>query len=346
MVSGRSGEEWFHGRRRFTSGIAAGAACMASGLFPWGSSGYGPEWLESTSLLGPAPLAAQDQVEIPAPEAVTFDTTKDGVVVKGTFYGGTNKDETVPVLMVHDFGKHNRGEFHRLASGLQKAAGHAVLSVDLRGHGESTLRKKPDGTEETLSPDKLKTADFAAMIAADLEVAKRFLMSKHHAKELNIDRLVVIGAGQLGSVVALNWTYQDWSWKQTPFLRQGQDVKALVMLSPASGFKTLKTAPAFTHPFITSGLSVLMVGGRGESEYKQLYNRFSGKGRYKPDDEKPEERAKRQDLFMYPIETELRGAALLSPELPVNNYILQFINLRIVQRADDFPWKSREKKVG
>jgi alpha-beta hydrolase superfamily lysophospholipase len=266
--------------------------------------------------------------------------------VKGTYYGGTNKDETVPILMVHDFGKHNRGEFHRLALGLQKAAGHAVLSIDLRGHGESTLRKKLDGTEETLTSDKLKPADFTAMVAADLEVAKRFLMTKHHAKELNIDRLVVVGAGQMGSVVALNWTYQDWSWKQTPFLRQGQDVKALVLLSPVSAFKTLKTTPAFTHPYITSGLSVLLVAGRGESEYKQLYNRFSGKGRYKPDEEKPEERAKRQDLYMYAIETDLRGAGLLSPELPVNNYILQFIRLRVVERGEDFPWKSRERKVG
>lgn len=353
MASKRSGGEWFHERRTLVSGLSAGVAGLAAsgGLGGGLGSGLGSGLVSGLGLFGPSSLfapsslAAQEQVEIPAPESVTLDTTKDGVVVKGTYYGGTNKDETVPVLMVHDFGKHNRGEFHRLALGLQKAAGHAVLSIDLRGHGESTLRKKMDGTEETLTPDKLKPADFLAMIAGDLEVAKRYLMSKHHAKELNIDRLVVIGAGPMGSVIALNWTFQDWNWKQTPFLRQGQDVKALVLLSPASGFKSLKTAPSFAHPYITSGLSVLLVAGRGESEYKQLYNRFSGKGRYKPDDDKPEERAKRQDLFMYPIETELRGAGLLSPELPVNNYILQFIKLRIVQRGDDFPWKSRERKI-
>ena len=346
MASERAGSEWFHGRRRFAGGLAAGAAGLAAwnGLENGFVSNLGG--IGGSLLFAPRPLVAQEQVEIPAPESVTLDTTKDGVVVKGTYYGGTNKDETVPILMVHDFGKHNRGEFHRLALGLQKAAGHAVLSIDLRGHGESTLRKKLDGTEETLTSDKLRPADFTAMVAADLEVAKRFLMTKHHAKELNIDRLVVVGAGQMGSVVALNWTYQDWSWKQTPFLRQGQDVKALVLLSPVSAFKTLKTTPAFTHPYITSGLSVLLVAGRGESEYKQLYNRFSGKGRYKPDEEKPEERAKRQDLYMYAIETDLRGAGLLSPELPVNNYILQFIRLRVVERGEDFPWKSRERKVG
>lgn len=341
MTSDRAGAEWFRGRRRFAGGLAAGAAGLAATGYLGDSLGWGG----GGGIWGPSQVAAQDQVEIPAPESVTLDTTKDGVSIKGTFYGGTNKDETVPILMVHDFGKHNRGEFHRLALGLQKAAGHAVLSIDMRGHGESTLRKRPDGVEETLTPDRLKPADFAAMIAMDLEVAKRFLMAKQHAKELNIDRLVVIGAGQMGSVVALNWTYQDWSWKQTPFLRQGQDVKALVLLSPASGFKSLKTSPAFTHPYVTSGLSVLLVASRTESEYKQLHNRFNGKGRFKADDASPEERAKRQDLFMYPIDTELRGTALLSPELPVNKYILQFINLRVVQRGEDFPWKSRERKT-
>jgi pimeloyl-ACP methyl ester carboxylesterase len=340
MASNHVESEWFRGRRRFTSGLAAGAAGLAATGYLGDSIGGS----RVASPWGPAAAAAQDQVEIPAPESVTLDTTKDGVVIKGTYYGGTNKEETVPVLMIHDFGKHNRGEFHRLALGLQKAAGHAVLTIDMRGHGESTLRKKLDG-DETLVPDKLKPADFAAMIALDLEAAKRFLMAKQHAKELNIDRLVVIGAGQMGSVVALNWTHQDWSWKQTPFLRQGQDVKALVLLSPASGFKTLKTTPAFTLPYITSGLSVLLVASRTESEYKQLHNRFNGKGRYKPDDESPEERGKRQDLFMYPIDTELRGTALLSPELPVNNYILQFINLRVVQRGEDFPWKSRKRET-
>ena len=41
-------------------------------------------------------------------------------------------------------------------------------------------------------------ADFAAMAKFDLEAAKKILMEKNNAGELNINQLVVIGAGPIG----------------------------------------------------------------------------------------------------------------------------------------------------
>lgn len=300
----------------------------------------------ATGLALPFPhvVGAQDEPEIPEPENVTLETTKDGFVLKATYYGGTNKEDTVPIIMVHDYGEgHGRGEFHRLALGLQKARGHAVLVPDLRGHGDSTRRRLPDGSDRDVKYDQLRPTDFGAMITADLEETKRFLMRRHNSKQLNIDKLVVVGAGAMGSVVALNWVHQDWSWKQTPFLKQGQDVKALVLLSPANNFKSLKTQQVFSHPYIAAKLSLMLVGGRAEQDIKQLYNKFKAKHAPTPEDEA--ERVKHQDLFYFLEDTDLRGAALLAPELPVNRNILQFIDLRIVQKAEDFPWKSRERKT-
>lgn len=321
--------EWFRDRRRFVQSSVAGS--LGALAIYGGSAGI------------PLATLGQDTEEIPAPENVTLDTTKDGFVLKATYYGGTNKEDTVPVLMVHDYGEHGRGEFHRLALGLQKARGHAILTLDLRGHGESTRRRGPNDSDREVTWDQLKPLDFAAMIAADLEEAKRFLMRKHNAKQLNIEKLVVIGAGAMGSVVALNWVHQDWSWKQTPFLKQGQDVKALVLLSPANNFKTLKTAQVFAHPYIAGKLSIMLVGGRSESDIKQLYNKFKAKHAPVPEDEK--ERVKHQDLFYFLEDTDLRGAGLLGPELQVSRNILQFIDLRIVQKSDDFTWQSRERKT-
>lgn len=287
--------------------------------------------------------AAQEKPELPPPENVTLETTKDGFVLRATYYPGTNKEDSVPIIMVHDYGQHSRAEFHRLALGLQKNRGHAVLVPDLRGHGDSTRRRMPDGSDKEVAYDQLKPNDFAAMIAMDLEECKRFLMRKHHAKELNIEKLVVVGAGPMGSVVALNWVHQDWSWKQTPFLKQGQDVKALVLLSPANNFKTLKTAQVFSHPYIAAKLSVMLVGGKTESDVKQLHNKFKAKHAPMPEDEA--ERVRNQDLFLVLEETDLRGAALLGPELKVSPTIMQFIDLRIVNKSEDFPWKSRERKT-
>ncbi|MFO0904855.1 MAG: alpha/beta fold hydrolase [Pirellulales bacterium] len=284
---------------------------------------------------------AQDKIEIPEPESVSFET-KDGVVIRATYYGGTNKEETVPIIMVHDFGG-QRGDFHRLALGLQKARGHAILVPDLRGHGESTRRRGPDGNDMDLSPDKLKPSDYAAMIAGDLEECKKFLMKKHNGKELNIEKLVVVGAGPMGTVVALNWVHQDWSWKQTPFLKQGQDVKALVLLSPANTFKSLKTAQVFSHPYIAAKLSVMLVGSKTESDIKQIYNKF--KAKHAPTPETVEEQVKHQDLFYFLEDTEVRGAKLLAPELQVNKNILTFIDYRIVNKAEDYPWKSRDRNA-
>ncbi|MFO0817432.1 MAG: alpha/beta fold hydrolase [Pirellulales bacterium] len=287
---------------------------------------------------------AQEKPEIPPPENVTLDTTKDGFVLRATYYPGTNKEDSVPIIMVHDYGQHHgRADFHRLALGLQKNRGHAVLVPDLRGHGDSLRRRMPDGSDKEVSYDQLKPTDFAAMIAMDLEECKRFLMRKHHAKELNIEKLVVVGAGPMGSVVALNWVHQDWSWKQTPFLKQGQDVKALVLLSPANNFKTLKTTHVFSHPYIAAKLSVMLVGGKTESDVKQLHNKFKAKHAPVPEDEA--ERVRNQDLFLFLEETDLRGAALLGPELQVSPTIMRFIDLRIVNKAEDFPWKSRERKT-
>ena len=47
-----------------------------------------------------------------------------------------------------------------------------------------------------------------------MEAIKRFLMTKHNAGELNIDKLCVVGV-EFG-LVAVNWAAHDWSWPSWP----------------------------------------------------------------------------------------------------------------------------------
>ena len=75
-----------------------------------------------------------------APEPVaTKITTVDGVKLNATFYPSPKKNSPV-VIMVHPIGEGKNSkaaEWRSLAESLQ-AANYAVMTFDLRGHGEST----------------------------------------------------------------------------------------------------------------------------------------------------------------------------------------------------------------
>ena len=59
----------------------------------------------------------------------------------------------------------------------------------------------------------------------------------------------------------------------------------------------------------------------------------------------PEERLKKQDLFLIPAATDMQGTKLLDRDLPINRNIAGFIDLRIVKQKRELPkWSEREIK--
>ena len=171
------------------------------------------------------------------------------------------------------------------------------------------------------------------MVRRDMEAIKSFLVEKNNAGELNIDKLCVVGA-DMGAVVAMNWAQLDWSWPVFPGGKQGQDVKALVLISPESNFKGYRTIEAINDPQIRSDLAVLLIAGhkssRNTDEVNKLYRHFS---KYHQDKSSPA-------LEKLLPETKLQGAALLGEKsLGVEDAIVKFIN----QQADrPFPWAERK----
>jgi hypothetical protein len=80
---------------------------------------------------------------VPLPETVQF-TTCDWVQIQGTFYPPIEKKKGLTVLMLQDEGARRSDEnWERLARALQKQ-GHAVLTFDFRGHGDSTVIQQPN----------------------------------------------------------------------------------------------------------------------------------------------------------------------------------------------------------
>jgi pimeloyl-ACP methyl ester carboxylesterase len=265
--------------------------------------------------------------------------TKDGVSVRATFYLGSAKKESVPIIMLHG-AEGQRGDFHSLATYLQ-GQGHSIIVPDLRGHGDST---RAEGVTQPLDAEKFNRQSYESMVL-DVEACKKYLMEKNNAGELNIDQLCVIGA-ELGAIVAVRWAALDWSVQDLPAYRQGKDVKALVLLSPLNSFKGITIRDALKHPALESQLSMMIVAGakdKSASEAKRLHNSLLAHHPKVSDDD--EDRLKKQEVFLVQPDTPLSGTKLLGPGLPVQQNIAKFIELRLVNRKSEFPWTERKSPL-
>lgn len=271
--------------------------------------------------------AAEDEKDKPLPPQEVTLTTSDGVALVATYYPSKLGKQAVPVLLLHAY-KGNRGDLAELALKLQEV-GHAVIAPDLRGHGDSS---GPEG--------ELRADDFAAMAMrrGDLQAVKNFLFDQNNAGKLNIDKLCVVGL-EMGAAVALNWALTDWSWPPLASGKQGQDVKALVLISPTWSFNGLRINHAVAHPQIRSQLSVLLITGRRNSrlvrEARRLYNAFD---RYHAEPRRDE--PDKQTLWLKTPATSLQSTELLDERgLEVPDMIAEFIELRLVDQ--NFPWADR-----
>jgi pimeloyl-ACP methyl ester carboxylesterase len=288
-------------------------------------------------IVGSAVALAQDKnaaSKTPPPEPVDM-ATLDGVALKATFYPGTKGNQTVPVVLLHMF-KGSRKDYQKLALYLQ-SQGHAVLVPDLRGHGDST---KVQGMARPLEADSLPRAGFLGMAEGDMEACKKFLVERNNKGELNIEKLCLVGA-EMGAVVAADYAQLDWSWPVLATGKQGQDVKALVLISPVWSFHGLQMKQAMADPNVRGGISVLIVVGkekaRDAAEANRLYSTFK---RYHPDADA--EKAADRSLFFMELDTSLQGTKILDENLRLDEMIAKFIQLRLVDQS--FPWKERGKK--
>ncbi len=292
-----------------------------AGVFFWGTVSWG--YAQSS----------KEPATIPAPKDLALET-RDGVILRATYYPSLLGKEAVAVLLLHDF-EGSRADLSPLALVLQRA-GHAVLTLDLRGHGESTSLK---GSARTLSTNQLGNEDFQLMVSQDIERAKRFLREENNEGRLNLEKLCVVGVG-MGATLAMEWARLDWSWPPLVTYKQGQDVKALVLISPKFTFRGLSAANLFKHPQASRRISALIIFGEAKSEALQDAKRIHGMfERLQPKAEKPEHRT----LFFIPQKTNLQATRLIDEKnlraFKIDQLVLNFIYARLVNQ--DYPWTER-----
>ncbi len=123
-------------------------------------------------------------------EDVTL-TTSDGWELQGTYSApDAKKASGRGVVLLHGLNG-RRTDWKPVADKLAKA-GHAVLAIDLRGHGKA----KKDGKQA--STKDFKDADYAAMVE-DVRAAAEHLLGRKDAK---IESIVLAGGG-LGANLAV-----------------------------------------------------------------------------------------------------------------------------------------------
>jgi len=254
--------------------------------------------------VSPAPAQQQDKPKLPVKKDVTYET-EDGVILKASYWAGINGKETVPVILLH--GSHgNRQDFNALAEFLQEH-NCAVLAPDLRGHGDSTqISESP----RTLQAAEMSPAAFADMIE-DVEASKKFLMAKNNSGELNIDKLCLVGA-DMGGVVGANWAIDDWNWPPLAVGKQGQDVKAIVLLSPPERFKSLRMLEPLSDRSVRSRIAFyIAVGNQDPTAVREATKLYTHLKKYHPTPVKAED----QDLFFdRRINSRMQGTKLLGKE--------------------------------
>jgi alpha-beta hydrolase superfamily lysophospholipase len=273
----------------------------------------------------------------PAPQEIA-PKTRDGVQLAGTFYPPAKPGrEVVPVILLHGY-KGSRADMQSLAEKLQDA-GHAALSLDLRGHGGSTKQTMPNGKDREIDPVRLNKADLEGMWRQDVEAAKSFLMEENNKGEVNIDKLCIVGA-DLGAVVATNWAMLDWSWPPLATGKQGQDVKAVVLLSPPKTVRGLTIMPAIGKREIANKLSWLVVYGEQETNAKDAKAVAGQLEKWLPKPP-PEDVKEKQALYILPLPTNLQGAKLLAADnFKVAPQVMTFIERRLTSKS--LPWMNRK----
>ena len=299
-------------------------------------------WLSTSVLIG------QDskKQDIENPETVVL-VTKDNVELRAEWFPGKPGKTTVPVILIHDWAG-NRKDLYSMADYLHREKGFSVIVPDLRGHGQSTSRKNSD--KEIKAKDFRKN-DFIGFLE-DIEACKRFLVAKNNLGEVNIDLLVIGAVGKM-SPFAVDYTLRDWQWTPLAGVKQGQDVKAIVMISPEKRFKSASMTPAFRIPLISGKnaepIPMLLTWGKRHAltsrEGQSIYSTLIGSRREDaaaiPDDEK----WKQLTVIKREYNSKSSGRDLVKEKSKlISGDIGLFIEKKVADRKDEFRWQDRSRK--
>ncbi len=291
-------------------------------------------------LAAPRSVRAQavDPNKIPAPRDVTF-TTKDRINLAGTYLGSNLGREAPVIVFLHREGGNRLVWTKGIAPALQQE-GYAVITVDLRGHGQSKVDAGANDGRRRRN-DKLVPLDYKHMVEFDLEPVKSFMYEDHQAERLNMNKTGLVGA-EMGAAVAVWYAMLDWQKPPHPDgigpnrTPRGQDIRAIALLTPENVPGLPYPQPLIVLRNPEWDIHLLVAVGdqdkKGLREAERIYELFTKLGK-NPD---------RSYMQIYP--GELKGADLLTPkELNVSAHLSKFFEKSLKSLPAN--WRDRKSKI-
>ena len=299
--------------------------------------------LGTIGFIGRAKADAAD-----APPDVSRETfrTSDGWTIYASYYKAyktdklrTDLSERAVVVLLHGE-EGNRVGWDKSSAPPGKPSfpvllhtlGYAVLTVDLRKHGESVVK----GREESL-----QGADWGRMMA-DLVAVKEFIFAEHQEKRLNMNKLGIIACDKSAPLAA---AFAEYDWKQPPHddsplaanrTPRGQDVKFLGLISPESSAGGLQGSRSLGYFSKIPDLSLLVcIGTKDPKDKKHAETLFQTISSKKVNEDrvlllKPELKDRGLDVM---------GKAINEVEVPM----VKFMETHLLQL--ECPWQDRRSRL-
>jgi len=218
----------------------------------------------------------------------------DGLPIHITYYPVSAKESVTgtmnaPVVVLLHAGDESRLQWDKSSStgsnpsfpAKLQASGYAVITVDLRKHGESVIK----GKEEPVA-----APDYEKMVLGDMVAVKNFLYEEHQAQRLNMNKLGIVGVGMSAPVAA---AFAEYDWRQIPYddsptpqgrTPRGQDVRALVLISPEQNVAKVSASKSLQYlrnPNFKIALMIVVGAGdtQGQKPADQLFKVFTATNR-------------------------------------------------------------------
>lgn len=271
----------------------------------------------------------------------------DGWRLAATYYESTEGREASVVILLHGEGGNRLVWTNNFAKRLQDE-GYAVLAFDFRKHGQSVLPgidALPPAARPRVAAQGLNNADYVAMAAIDLDAAKKFLMQEHQDQKLNIRKTAIVAA-DISVPIAATYAVADWQkapYPDAPTLAartpKGQDVRALVLISPADNLPGLRAGQAYNalRAPLWNVAVLVAVGDQDPQDRgtaRKIHQQLAATA------------GNDRRMYLKNYKTKFRGTDLIGQRLGVEEHMLAFLEEHVKRlNSDNDAWRDRKSPL-
>jgi hypothetical protein len=169
-------------------------------------------------------------------------------------------------------------------------------------------------------------------------------VSKNDEGELNLNKLCLVGSG-MGASVAANWALTDWSYPPLAVGKQGQDVKAVAMISPRWTYNGLLMQGPMQFRALKERVAWMIVYGDKDPKFQADAVRINKQlERFHPATDDTGAKRPASGLTVLKLNTRLQGDSLLTQVgVSADDQIVKFLVENVADTQQE--WISRRNRL-